>query len=287
MEQKAQDARRSVIVTGGGTGLGKEIARAFADRGDDVVICGRSLEPLEEAAAEIAAGGGAVTAAVCDVSDGRAVEELVRATHTARGRVDVLVNNAGVYGPIGMACENSPEEWKQAMEINLFGVFLTTHHVAPLMIEQGGGAIINISGGGATSTKPRYSSYAAAKSGVVRFTEVVADELAEHGVRVNAIAPGFIVTRFHDLTMDAGDRAGPDYEKTKAKLESGGDDPRLAAELAVFLAGPEAEGISGRLISAVFDDWRDTKTHEALRASRDLYMLRRIDDFMFQEIRKS
>lgn len=287
MEQADSTPRRSVIVTGGGTGLGKEIARAFAEQGDDVVICGRTLEPLMQAAEEIGGETGRVKAVACDVSDTEAVQHLVATVREASGRIDVLVNNAGVYGPIGLACENSPEEWKRAMEINLFGVFLTTHYVAPVMIEQGGGAIINISGGGATSTKPRYSSYAAAKSGVVRFTEVVADELADHGIRVNAIAPGFIVTRFHDLTIDAGESAGPDYEKTKAKLESGGDDPRLAAELAVFLAGSDAEGISGRLISAVFDDWREPKTHEALRASRDLYMLRRIDDFMFQEIRKS
>lgn len=272
---------RVVIVTGGGTGLGKEIARAFAEQGDHVVICGRNLAPLQEAAGEL---GGTVTAAVCDVSDEASVDRLVEETRKITGRIDVLVNNAGVYGPIGKACDNAPAEWQQALQINLFGVFLTTHRVAPVMIEQGGGAIVNISGGGATSTKPMFSSYAAAKSGVVRFTEVVADELADQNVRVNAIAPGFIVTRFHDLTLAAGaDKAGPDYDKTKAKLESGGDDPRQAAELAVFLASPEAEGIRGRLISAIFDDWRNPEIHAQLRASRDLYMLRRIDDFMFQE----
>jgi len=285
MDKTVTPGGRVVIVTGAGTGLGLEIARAFVSVGDHVVICGRTLASLEEAAAEIT-GAGTVTCQVCDVSDEASVRALVEAAKSKTGRIDVLVNNAGVYGPIGLACENPVDEWRRAMEINLFGVFLTTRYVAPLMIEQGGGAIINISGGGATSTKPRFSSYAAAKSGVVRFTEVTADELAEHGIRVNAIAPGFIVTRFHDLTMEAGDRAGPDYEKTKAKLESGGDDPRLAAELAVFLAGPESEGISGRLISAVFDDWRSPEMAEAIRNSRDFCMLRRIDDFMFQEVPK-
>ena len=281
MDKAKAPGGRVVIVTGGATGLGKEIARAFAEVGDDVVICGRHLEPLSAAAAEI---DGQVTPLVCDVSDEAAVRSMADTVRERSGRIDVLVNNAGVYGPIGLASENDPAAWRQAMEINLFGVFLTTHFIAPGMIEQGGGSIINISGGGATSTKPRYSAYAAAKSGVVRFTEVTADEFAEHGIRVNAIAPGFIVTRFHDLTIDAGDRAGPDYEKTKAKLESGGDDPRMAAELAVFLAGPESEGISGRLISAVFDDWRTPEMAEAIRSSRDFCMLRRIDNFMFQEV---
>jgi 3-oxoacyl-[acyl-carrier protein] reductase len=281
MGQAQAPGGRVVIVTGAGTGLGKEIARAFAELGDRVVICGRHLEPLRAASAEI---GGDVTPLQCDVADEAAVRGLVDAVQARHGRIDVLVNNAGVYGPIGKACENDPGEWRQALEINLFGVFLTTRFVAPVMIAQGGGAIINISGGGATSSKPRYSSYAAAKAGLVRFTEVVADELAENGIRVNAIAPGFIATRFHDLTMAAGKRAGPDYEKTRAKLAQGGDDPRVAAELAVFLAGPGAEGISGRLVSAVFDDWRSPQTAAALRASRDLYMLRRIDAFMFQEV---
>ena len=152
MEQGDSTTRRSVIVTGGGTGLGKEIARAFAEQGDDVVICGRTVASLEQAAAEIAGADGRVKAVACDVSDGDSVQALVAEVMATSGRIDVLVNNAGVYGPIGLACENSPEEWKQAMEINLFGVFLTTHHIAPVMIDQGGGAIIIISGGGATST---------------------------------------------------------------------------------------------------------------------------------------
>ena len=276
--------RRVVIVTGGGTGIGREIARAFAEQDDDVVICGRREASLAEAAGDI---GGRVSTIACDVSRVDDVARLVGETLDRAGRIDVLVNNAGVYGPIGRAIDNPPEDWLTNLTVNLFGVLLTTQRVGAVMVEQGGGAIINLSGGGATSSKPRYSAYAAAKSGVVRLTEVVADELAEHGVRVNAIAPGFIATRFHDATLAAGPDADPDVEKVREKLESGGDDPRRAAELAVFLASEEAEGISGKLFSAIWDDWKNPEVREALRSSRDLYTLRRIDNVMFHEKPKS
>jgi 3-oxoacyl-[acyl-carrier protein] reductase len=274
---------RVVVVTGGGMGVGKEIARAFSHAGDKLVLCGRTREPLQQTAAEVSTFEDQVTWAQCDVSQNESVARFVGETVDAHGRIDVLVNNAGVYGPIGTAVENDPEAWLQALQINLFGVFLMTHHVAPQMIRQGGGAIINLSGGGATSPKPRYSAYASAKSGVVRFTEITAIELAEHKIRVNAIAPGFIATRLHDETIAA---AGPDAEAVKKKVEQGGDDPTKAAELAVFLASPEAEGINGKLFSSIWDDWKGNETQAALRRSPELYTLRRIDDFMFKEVEK-
>ena len=247
-------------------GIGKEIARAFALAGDQLVLCGRNLEPLQQAAAEVSTFEGQATAAVCDVSEDDSVKRFVADTVGAQGRIDVLVNNAGVYGPIGTAVENNPGAWLQALQINLFGVFLMTHYVAPVMIRQKGGSIINLSGGGATSPKPRYSAYASAKSGVVRFTEITAIELAEHNIRVNAIAPGFIATRLHDETIAA---AGPDAEAVKKKVEQGGDDPRKAADLALFLASPEAEGITGKLFSAIWDDWKSERRRSAtLRGSR-------------------
>lgn len=284
MDQTQDATPRVVIVTGGGMGIGKEIARAFVANGDRTVICGRNADALEAAVGELAqAGSGSVRGSTCDVSDGDSVRAFVASVLAEEGRIDVLVNNAGVYGPIGRAIDNPPEEWLDALRINLFGVFLMTQEVGRAMVSQGAGSIINLSGGGATSSKPRYSAYAAAKSGVVRHTEVVADELRGDGVRVNAIAPGFIVTRFHEETLAAGAEADPDLEKVRAKIEAGGDDPKKAAELALFLSSPEAEGITGKIFSAIWDDWRSPAQRAALRDSRDLYTLRRIDNVMFHE----
>ncbi|MEM7204414.1 MAG: SDR family oxidoreductase [Planctomycetota bacterium] len=279
---------RVVVVTGGGTGIGKEIAKAFAECGDHVVICGRNMESLEAAAQEVGSATGAqVVPMICDVSSQESVGTFIVHTLDKFGRIGVLVNNAGVYGPIGRAWDNPADEWIEAIQINLIGVYLMTRAIAPVMIRQGGGSIINLSGGGATGPKPRFSAYAASKAGVVRFTETVSRELVGHNVRVNAIAPGFIATRFHDQTLAAGAAAGADLDGTKKRLKEGGDDPRKAAELAVFLADPKTKDVTGRLFSSIFDPWRDDATLEALRNSKDLFTLRRIDRFMFQEVPKS
>jgi 3-oxoacyl-[acyl-carrier protein] reductase len=281
----AAEAARVVLVTGGGRGLGLEIAKAFAERGDRLVLCGRDEATLTTAARELA-GATSVDCAPGDVSEPEAVGRLTADTLARRGRIDVLVNNAGVYGPVGPLVENDPLEWLAALRTNLFGVFLTMHHVGRAMAARGRGAIINLSGGGGTSPKPGYSSYAASKAAVVRLTETAALELAPRGVRVNAIAPGFIATRIHEATLAAGARAG-DRAAVEKKLTAGGDDPRKAAQLAVFLASDAAAGISGKLFSAIWDDWQDPALLAKLGASRELYTLRRIDGIQFEERQKA
>ena len=134
----------------------------------------------------------------------------------------------------------------------------------------------------ASLNKPGYSAYAASKTALVRLTEVLAHELASHGIRVNAIAPGFVATRLHQATLAAGD-AAPDRDKVAAQLAEGGQDPRVAAELAVFLASDAAAGVTGRLISAPWDDWRSLAGGETL-AGNDLYTLRRIDDMFYRQV---
>ena len=271
---------RVVLVTGGSLGIGKEIARAFVDAGDRVVICARGEADLEAAAAEL---GSSVGARVCDVADDAAVRALVDHVVSTFGRLDVLVNNAGVYGPIGPFATTDLGAFVETIGINLLGLVRVTREVVPQMIEQGRGVIVNLSGGGATGPKPGYSAYATAKAAVVRLTEVLAHELAEYSIRVNAIAPGFIPTRLHEETLAAGD-AAPDRDRVRAKLAEGGDDPRLAAELAVFLASSEASGISGRLISSVWDDWRALAGKGLSLEGSDLFTLRRIDDMFYREV---
>ncbi len=277
----ASGKERVVLVTGGGRGIGLEIAKAFAAVGDGLVICGRDAETLEAATSVLGAAAW-VDRVPCDVGSNEAVERAVAGVLERRGRIDVLVNNAGLYGPVGLVTENDPAAWFEAMRVNLGGVFLMIHHVGKAMVAAGGGAIVNLSGGGGTAPKPRYSSYASSKAGVIRLTENSAVELAEFGVRVNAIAPGFIATRIHEATLAAGERSG-ELEAVKAKIAKGGDDPRKAAELALFLASDEAEGITGRLFSALWDDWKSDAARAKLRAAPNLYTLRRIDDFMFEE----
>lgn len=189
---------------------------------------------------------------------------------------------AGVLGPVGPLEAIDPEELWQAIAINLLGTILALRHAIPRLAESGGRAV-TFSGGGATSPLPRYDAYAVSKAAIVRLTENVA---ASGDVEVNCVAPGFVATRIHEGTMLAGaDAAGAAYyEQTRAQLAAGGFPAQEAAELVCFLLSPEAEGISGRLLSAQWDPWRDRAFLARLRADPALATLRRIDDQFFTRV---
>ena len=203
---------------------------------------------------------------------------LFRATLEAFPRLDILVNNAGVYGPMGRLEEVDVEQWIQAIGINLFGTVHCCRAAIPVMRRTGYGKIINLSGGGATAPLPYLSSYAAAKSGVVRLTETLALELADANVDVNAVAPGALATRLLDEVIEAGPAiTGTDFHGRMLKIRAEGGTPLgIGAQLCVFLASSRSDGITGKLISASWDRWQDwSQQLDALRGS-DLYTLRRI-----------
>jgi 3-oxoacyl-[acyl-carrier protein] reductase len=262
-------------VTGGSHGLGFAIARAFADAGARVCICARDAAALGRARAAL---GAASVAVVADVSIPEDVERVVERAHAALGRIDVLVNNAGVYGPIGRFEEVDWEAWEKAVCVNLFGSVLTARAVVPQMRTNGYGKIIQISGGGATAPMPRLSAYAASKAAVVRFAETLAEELREDRVDVNAIAPGALDTRLLDEVLEAGpELVGRDFhERMLQQKQTGGTPLERGAALAVFLASQASDGITGKLISAPWDVWEDLPTRRDELAGSDVYTLRRI-----------
>jgi NAD(P)-dependent dehydrogenase (short-subunit alcohol dehydrogenase family) len=272
---------KSAIITGASLGLGRVIAEAFVREGAQVLICARNAESLEQAAGELrklAATGQKIVPRACDVSVPAQVEELINCAIREFGACDILVNNAAIHGPKGPLEDNAWEEWRQALEVNLFGTVWPCRAVIPQMKKQGRGKIINLSGGGATGPRPFFTAYATAKAAVVRFTETLAEELREHHIEVNAIAPGAMKTR---LIAD-GLAAGPDKIGAKAYAElerindTGGDSPEEAAHLAVFLASAESDDITGKLISARWDPWREFPDHKEELITSDLYTLRRI-----------
>jgi NAD(P)-dependent dehydrogenase (short-subunit alcohol dehydrogenase family) len=264
---------RTAIVTGGSRGLGFEIAAQLAAAGASVVITGRDQAALDDAAAKLG-----VEAMRADVSDAADCAAVVARAQERFGPVTVLVNNAGVYGPMGPIDEIDWDEWVAAIQINLFGTVLMTRAVLPGMRERGYGKIVNLSGGGATAPLPRISAYAASKAAVVRLTETFAEELRDAGVDVNAIAPGALNTRLLEQVLEAGpERVGDDfYARSLKQRDNGGAGLDRGAALAVFLSSAASDGISGRLLSALWDDWADLPAwREALMAS-DVYTLRRI-----------
>jgi NAD(P)-dependent dehydrogenase (short-subunit alcohol dehydrogenase family) len=270
-------ANRIALVTGGTHGIGKAVVQRLLHDGASVAVCARSGPDLDALVTDVGEARANVLTCRADVSNNDDVRRLVAETVARFGTIDVLVNNAGIYGPIGPAWENDPAHWIQTINVNLCGAFLVTQHVMPHMIKAGRGKVINMSGGGAATPFARYTAYAVSKAALVRFTETLAIEAAPHNIQVNAIAPGFVATRIHKDTLVAGERAGADFlRKTQEQLEQGAVDPSIPAALVAYLAQDQSNRITGRFISAVWDDWANFGSHMDEIANGDLYTLRRI-----------
>lgn len=273
---------RTAIITGASQGLGRTIARRYAEEGASLLLVARGEELLREAEAEtraVATGPGQkVVAMRGDVSSPESCEAIARTAVEALGGITILVNNAGVYGPKGTIEEVDWKAWVEAIEINLFGTVLMCRAVIPHMRKQGYGKIVNLSGGGATAPLPRLSAYAASKAAVVRLTETFAKELIDRHVEVNAIAPGPLNTRLLDEVLAAGPaKVGQAFYERSLKQRDGGGVPlEKGADLAVFLASAASDGITGRLLSAVWDDWAALPSRRGDLSGTDVYTLRRI-----------
>jgi NAD(P)-dependent dehydrogenase (short-subunit alcohol dehydrogenase family) len=274
-----------VLITGAGRGIGEAVAHAFARSGASLVLTARTEQEVVHVARETGKLGVMTMALPGDVSKREGVRTIVATALDRFGRIDVLVNAAGIYGPIGPFVENDLDHWTAAIETNLLGTVFAIHAVLPQMLARRKGVIINFSGGGAVQPFPRFSAYATSKAAIARLTETLSEEVKESGIRINAIAPGSVNTRLLEQVLEAGENAGSSfYAKALKQKATGGTPPARAAELAVFLACSTGEGINGRLISAVWDDWKSLpkRTSELDRSA--LFTLRRIDGRQFREI---
>lgn len=274
-------AGKRILITGASEGFGYAVAQRCLAEGASVAICARSPERIEQAAVSLRAavrGDQRVLATVADVANPQQVKDLVANTVRELGGLDGLVNNAGIYGPKGLIEEVDWTEWARAIEINLLGTVLPCREVLPIFRRSGAGKIVNLSGGGATAPLPRLSAYAASKAAVVRFTETLAEELRGSGIDTNAVAPGALNTRLLDEVLTAGpEKVGKTfYERSLKQKAEGGAPLEKGAALCAFLLSSESDGITGRLLSAVWDPWADLPARRAELAEGDIYTLRRI-----------
>ena len=274
-------AGRSAIITGASQGLGLAIARAFVNAGASVMLCARDAVMLEAARKELSAlapDGLRVLAQPADVSSKDAVEVLVARTLREFPDLQILVNNAGVYGPMGPIETIDWDAWVRAIEINVYGSILTCRALLPHFKQRRYGKIVQLSGGGATSPLPRMSAYAASKAAIVRFAETLALEVQADGIDVNSIAPGALNTRMMRELLDAGPAVVGEsfFTRMKKIADEGGTPLERGAALAVFLASAESDGINGKLLSAVWDPWESLPRHKDDLARTDVYTLRRI-----------
>jgi len=282
-------AGRSALVTGGSRGIGEAIAIAFAREGARVVIAARTAVELDAAAARARAAGLTLTPVVVDVTSADGAARGVQTAIDSAGSLDVLVNCAGMYGPIGPFVENDLDRWWHAMETNLGGVLRAVQAALGPMIRQRRGKILNLAGGGATGPLPNLTAYATSKAAVVRFTETLAEELKPHNIQVNAIAPGAVDTRIQDDVLRAGEKAGAALHAQIKRMRDTGEGatlPEVPAALAVFLASDASDALTGKLISAPHDPWRQWDG-DALAdvAASPMFTLRRLDPFTLRPIK--
>lgn len=270
---------KRAVLTGASHGLGRVIAEAFLREGGSVLICARRAPDLEATrkALEMSAPG-RVHARVCDIAVEAEVDALASYAESVFGGVDILIANAGVYGPKGGIDEIDWAQWVEAINVNLIGTVYCCRSFLPLLRKTSHGKILIISGGGATKPLPFLSAYAASKAGVVRFGETLAEEVKSLGIDVSMIAPGALNTRMLDEVLEAGpEKVGAGfYQAALKQRDSGGTPLELGAELCVFLASNASDGITGRLISAQWDPWRRLPDLKEELNGTDIYTLRRI-----------
>lgn len=269
------------IITGGNQGFGLEVAKEYLKAGASVSLCARNeslLSKVSEDLRLLATSDQKILSIKTDVSKENDVHNFVAKTIKEFGKIDILVNNAGVYGPKGSIEEVEWSSWVHAIEINLFGSILMCRTVLPFFRQQGYGKIIQLSGGGATNPMPNISAYAVSKAAIVRFIETLAEEVSEFKIDVNAIAPGALNTRMLNEILAAGpEKVGQlFYKKSVIQKESGGAGFECGTALAVFLASDLSNGITGKLISAIWDNWESWPIHLAELQDSDVYTLRRI-----------
>lgn len=281
MKNKFDLAGRTAIITGANQGFGLAIARAYVEAGASVFMCARDTAKLEKARQEVAALADrqqTVLAQPADVSKKNDVKQLVDKALNSFPKVHILVNNAGIYGPLGLIEKVDWDAWIHAIEINLLGSVLMCRALLPHFKTNRYGKILQLSGGGATSPLPRISAYAVSKAAIVRFVETLAEETRDDHIDVNAIAPGALNTRLLDEVLQAGpDNVGKEcYSRSLKQKAQGGVPLEKGAKLAAFLGSSTSDGISGKLISAVWDPWDSLQKHANDLRDTDIYTLRRI-----------
>lgn len=270
MSEKADLAGSVAVVTGGGRGIGREIARQLAAAGANVVVTARTAKQLDETCELIASAGGNCSAVEMDVLDEEQVKAAFRKIESAHGRIDLLVNNAGISGASGtpgafdMPWEVETADWWRTMEVNLRGPYICSKAVIPGMIERGSGRIINVGSNIAFFPWPPATSYSCSKAGLVRLSDNLAVALKEKGIQVFCISPGMVKT---DMTADVPDEFA-DVDWTP--IEKSG-------ELCLVLASGRADALSGRYIHAKEHDIEDLIARADEIAEKDLQTMRLVE----------
>lgn len=268
-----------VLITGASRGLGLHLVNRFWNSGWNVALVARDSVALSKVGASLPRRPNQSTMVfACDFTDPNAVDQLICELKAHLPRLDALINNAAVHGPIGPLLGNSMDKWSDAIQVNLLAPVALCHGLIDLMARFGGGSIINLSGGGATGPRENFTAYASSKVALVRFSESLALEVGSQHIRVNCISPGAMKTALLEEVVSCGVDVSGEREFLVAQntLAGGGASMDRVADLALFLTGDTGSAISGKLISAIWDNWILWPQHSYELKMSDAYTLRRI-----------
>ena len=267
------------IITGGNRGIGKAIAERFASEGCNLMLASRTKSELEKTAESIISQFSvSVSTYQTDIRNETEVAAMVQQTIAEFGKIDILVNNAAIIGPMGEISKIDVQEFFNTLRNNIGGTVFCTKAIVPYMKLQKQGNIINLSGGGGLNPLPYYDAYSASKAAIVRLTENFAIELKKYNINVTAISPGAINTKMFDeqLEVDKNSIGDKNWNDLQNRLTSGGDPIDKAPELALFIASHNREELNGRVISAIWDNWEKISNQKDKIINTDIFQMRRI-----------
>lgn len=264
--------KKVAVVTGSSRGIGKTVAEELLKSGYKVITIARS----------------STVDYSLDVSDSASVAKCFKDLVLRYQSIDVLVNAAGKQGPIGSFVDNNLAQWGETLKVNLLGTVYCCREFIQVA-SKNGASIINFSGGGGLTARANFSAYAASKAAVVRLTETLAEELAPLHIRVNAVSPGGVNTYMFEQMLAAGEKlvGKTEWEKLQKQKELGGNDPHLVADLCLWLASSQSEPLSGKTVSAIYDDWQNWTPRQIKKlVASDWLTLRRLDRFVVNKLEK-
>ena len=275
---------KHILITGGTGGIGKFISKALIEDGYYLSIVGRKQKNFNFMIDEMEIDKN-IQFIKADVSDNIQVMEIYNKLNSTRYSLYGLINMAGVQSPIGEFVNNSLDEWSNNMLINLFGTVNMVHGFINIDARlKKNRKIINFSGGGATSPRTNLSAYSISKIGVVKFTEILGLELSNKNMDINVIAPGAINTKMLQEIINAGDSAGNEYNIALKQKKDGGESIHKTVDLCRFLLSTKSNGITGKLLSSIWDDYKNKDFLIRLKKDPNFCTLRRIDGINFENI---
>jgi len=273
-----------IIITGGSGGIGSQITRALLRANYHVIVIGRSQNNFDLMSLRVINNQN-LSFYKLDISDNNLVNTFYNDLNKIDGDIFALINAAGVQSPIGKFINLDYNDWIINLSNNFLGTVNMIRGFFSINENKNHRKIINFSGGGSTSSRPNFSAYAVSKTAIVKFTEILADEIADQNIDINAIAPGAVNTNMLDEVLAAKSLAGEEYALARKRKKSGGVSPKKAVDLCQFLLSEDANGVTGKLISAIWDDYRDSNFLTRLKTDPEFCCLRRIDSHNFDSVK--